>query len=180
MRSIVEPRLRRLVADHLGVAEEELSADLSLVEDLAADSLDFAELALAAEDELDLAIPEHALDGVRTYGELIEVVVSLARAHLETHAPRVAVVARVCRACAGAESTLERAGVLTPYLAETLADDVLSGGPGARIEVIVGAPAEEQALRYVRATFAWLADRGVQVMVQRERQHGGRHHSSAA
>ncbi len=179
MRSLVEPRMRRLVAEHLGVAEEELSPELSLVEDLAADSLDFAELALAVEDELDVVVPEELLDSVRTYGDLVEAAVALARARLESEAPRIAVVARVCRPAAGADATLERAGLLTPYLAETLADDVLRGGPGARIEVLVPGPAEDRALQHVRHTFAWLADRGVQVLVQRERQGAGLRTSAA-
>ena len=180
MRSLVEPRVRRLVAEHLGVAEEELSPELSLVEDLAADSLDFAELALAIEEELDLVIPEDMLDPVRTYDDLVEVTAGLARARLAAQAPPIPVVVRVRRPALGAEGVLERAGVLTPYMAETLADDVLRTGPGARIEVLVAPPAEELALRRVRETFGWLADRGVQVLVQRDRQAGGGRQPSAA
>ncbi len=180
MWSIVEPRIRRLVAEHLGVAEEELSPELSLVEDLAADSLDFAELGLAVEEDLDLAVPEEVLDGVRTYGDLVEATVGLARARLASEAPPVAVVARVRRPSPEADGTLERAGLLTPYFAETLADDVLRSGPGARIEVVIPAPAEEEALQHVRDAFSWLADRGVEVMVQRERQSTSHHHFTAA
>src|SRR5262249_10069831 len=179
MRSLVEPRVRRLVAEHLGVAEEELSPELSLVEDLAADSLDFAELALAIEEELDLTVPEDVLEPVRTYGDLVEAMIGLARARLEAQAPSIPVVVRVRRPTLGTEGTLERAGVLTPYLAETLADDVLRSGPGARIEVLVPGPAEDLALRRVRETFGWLADRGVQVLVQRERHPSTRHQPSA-
>jgi len=36
----VEPRLRRVVADNLGVALEDLTPEVSLTDDLAADSLD--------------------------------------------------------------------------------------------------------------------------------------------
>jgi acyl carrier protein len=179
MWSLVEPRVRRLVAEHLGVAEEELSPELSLVDDLAADSLDFAELALAVEEELDLAVPEDVLDGVRTYGELVEAAIALARARLESQAPNVLVVARVRRPALGAEGTLERTGLLTPYLAEVLADDVLRSGPGARIEVMVPAPARDDAIRHVRDAFSWLAQRGVQVVVQRERQGGASCQSAA-
>src|SRR4030095_10899173 len=95
MWSLVEPRVRRLVAEHLGVAEEELSPELSLVDDLAADSLDFAELALAVEEELDLAVPEDVLDGVRTYGELVEAAIALARARPQRKGPHVLGGARV-------------------------------------------------------------------------------------
>src|SRR4029453_12471509 len=125
MWSLVEPRVRRLVAEHLGVAEEELSPELSLVDDLAADSLDFAELALGGEEGLALAVPEDVPDGVRTYGELVEAAIALARARLESQAPNVLVVARVRRPALGAEGTLERTGLLTPSLAAGLADHVL-------------------------------------------------------
>ena len=180
MRNLVEPRVRRLVAEHLGVAEDSLSPELSLVEDLAADSLDFAELALAIEEELDLVVPEDVLEPVRTYGDLVDATLVLARARLEEQTPPIPVVARVKRPMLGADGVLERVGVLTPYLAETLADDVLRSGPGARIEVLVAAPAEELALRRVRETFGWLADRGVQVLVQRERHlSGGNQHNAA-
>ena len=170
MRSIVESRVRRLVAEHLGVAEEELSPELSLVDDLAADSLDFAELAVAAEEELDLCIPEDVIDAL----------MALARARLEHDAPRVPVVVRVRRPSAGIESMLERTGLLTPYLTETLADDVLRSGPGASIEVLVPGLSDDQALQHVRNAFAWLSGRGVQVMVQRDRHVGIRHQPSAA
>src|SRR4029450_3095206 len=87
MWRIVEPRVRRLVAEHLGVTEDELSPELSLVEDLAADSLDFAELGLAVEEELDVAVPDDVLDAVRTYGDLVEAAVGLARGRLEAGSP---------------------------------------------------------------------------------------------
>src|SRR5437899_2455880 len=64
----VEPRLRPLVADGLGVAPDDLASDVSLVDELAADSLDLLELILAAETEFDVAIPERAIVDVRTYG----------------------------------------------------------------------------------------------------------------
>ncbi len=179
MRSLVEPRVRRLVAEHLGVAEEDLSPELSLVDDLAADSLDFAELGLAVEEEFDLAIPEHVLDGVRTYGDLVEAAIGLARARLESQIPNVSVVARVRRPALGADSTLERTGLLTRYLTETLADDVLRSGPGACIEVMVAAPVRDDAIRHVRDAFSWLADRGVRVIVQRDRQGGASCQSAA-
>src|SRR5262249_35218543 len=119
MRSLVEPRVRRLVAEHLGVAEDELSPELSLVEDLAADSLDLAEPALACEEDPDIAAPEGVLEPVRTYGDLVEAMIGLARARLEAQAPSIPVVVRVRRPTLGTEGVLERTGVLTPYLAAT-------------------------------------------------------------
>ena len=44
MFDFVEPRVRRVVAEYLGVGVEELSDETSLTDDLAADSLDLVEL----------------------------------------------------------------------------------------------------------------------------------------
>src|SRR4029450_3554015 len=87
MWRIVEPRVRRLVAEHLGVTEDELSPELSLVEDLAADSLDFAELGLAVEEELDVAVPDDVLDAGRTYCDLVEATVGLGSAQRAASPP---------------------------------------------------------------------------------------------
>src|SRR5204863_8944159 len=72
MSDFVEPRVRRLVADHLGVGTEELTRDVSLADELAVDSLDLVELALALEAEFGISMSEATLDEVRTYGELAD------------------------------------------------------------------------------------------------------------
>jgi acyl carrier protein len=168
MRSLVEPRVRRIAADHLGVEEDELLPELSLVEDLAADSLDLAELGIAIEDDLGVAVPEVVLSEVRTYGELVETILGVVQAHVDAEmrrAQRPATIwARVFRP-SGEAPMLERGGPLTPYTAETLADDVLRTGPGARLEVTVTGAADEGAIERVRGQFAWLAQHGVEVKV---------------
>ena len=68
----VEARVRRVVADSLGVEAHDLVSSVSLADDLAADSLDLVELALDLEAELGVAIPERTLDDVRTFGDLVE------------------------------------------------------------------------------------------------------------
>src|SRR5215467_555625 len=123
MHQFVEPRIRRLVADHLGVGDDELTRDVSLTDDLAADSLDLVEVALALESEFDIAVPETLLDEVRTYGDLVDATVQLAmerRRHDARRAEPPVVRARVVSATHGA-STLERAVPLTPYEAEEIA-----------------------------------------------------------
>ncbi len=68
----MEPRVRRLVSQHLGVGLEQLVCDVSLRDDLAADSLDLAELALALEGTFAIVVPDRILDKVRTYRDLVE------------------------------------------------------------------------------------------------------------
>ena len=123
MWSLVEPRVRRLVAEHLGVAEEELSPELSLVDDLAADSLDFAELGRGGRGGARSRRSDGVLDGVRTYGDLVEAAIALARARLESRGARTSRWSRVC-----AEPALGSRG---PARARRAAD-ALSGGDARR------------------------------------------------
>ena len=68
----LEPRVRRLVSTQLGVGPEQLVADVSLRDDLAADSLDLAELALALEGTFTIEVSDRILAGVRTHHDLVE------------------------------------------------------------------------------------------------------------
>ena len=71
--------MRRVAADCLGIGADELSAGVSLTEDLAVDSLDLVDLAMALEAEFGIAVPDVVLDAVRSYGELVEAVEALVR-----------------------------------------------------------------------------------------------------
>src|SRR5207244_2672657 len=89
MQAALEPRVRCLVADTLGVGIDELAPDVSLTDELAADSLDLAELAARLEAELGLVVPERVLAHLRTYGDLV-------RAAIAEQGPAVA-IARAAR-----------------------------------------------------------------------------------
>ena len=74
MHEFIESHLRYLVADRLGVGDQELVPDVDLREDLAVDSLDLLELVLAVEAEFGIALPERVLDRVRRYGDLVDAI----------------------------------------------------------------------------------------------------------
>jgi acyl carrier protein len=171
MNEFVEPHVRRLVAERLGVGVEELVSDVSLRDDLAADSLDLVELAMALEGEFAIVVPERVLEEVRTYGDLVHTTSLLIRARCEAEArgaePPERVWMRIVPAGDGSSGTLERTGWLTPYTAETIAEDAVAAGRGARLEVTVAASATAGFAR-VQRQFAPLAARGVQVTVRRD------------
>ncbi len=171
MEEFVEPSVRRLVADHMGVGPQELVAEVSLRDELAADSLDLLELAMALEAEFVIAVPERLLGQVRTYGDLVHATGHLIRERLEAEARSAeappGMWARIVRAPSKPGGTLERSGWLTPYIAETIAEDALRAGGGTRLEVTVAASTTAGGLGRVQHQFAHLAERGVQVSVRR-------------
>lgn len=171
----IEPRIRGLTVAALGIDPEDLGPDVSLTDDLAADSLDLLELALVLEGEFQIVMPEAAIDEVRTYRDLVRVVgTSVAAAHERTRhvletppIVRTRVVSRVAR------GSTERATELTPYAAEEIAADALSAGPGAALDIVVRSANDEGAVAGVDRVFAWLRGRGVTVLVTPDRASVG-------
>jgi acyl carrier protein len=169
MRDLVEPRVRRVVAECLGVGGEELTADVSLIDDLAADSLDLVELAIGLEGTFGISFPEAAIDDMRTFGDLVETVRGLTHGR-DVEAPGPSLIwARVVPAESEASTRgLQRVGWLTPYTAETIAEDALRAGRGARLEVTVPPSVTDASLVHLQDRFAWLGERGVTVSVRRD------------
>jgi acyl carrier protein len=172
MEFLCEPRLRDLVAENLGVNPDDLTSDVSLTDDLAADSLDLVELALALEEDFGLTVPERAIAEVRTYGELVAAIEILARAGAEARPTMEPVRVRVrVGVPGGSRGVLERAEWLTPYAAETIIEDALRAGPGAQLEIRVAEDGGDAGVRRVQQQFAWLGRRGIAVDVHRDRGH---------
>ena len=65
----------------------------------------------------------------------------------------------------GQGGELDRVGWLTPYTAQTIGEDALRAGRGARLDVTVITGTNATSLARVRAEFGWLGARGVQVTV---------------
>jgi acyl carrier protein len=164
MFNFVEPRVRRLVAEHLGIGSDELSPIVSLTDDLAADSLDLVELAMAIEQELGIVLPDTAMADVRTYGDLLAVIEAIRHAPQDEPSEPPVVWARIVRQ----HDELHRAGWLTPYTTETIAEDAARSGRGTRLEMIVSPGASDAVLERLDEQFAWLRRRGVEVCISRE------------
>jgi len=59
-------RVREIIAYQLGEKVEDVEADMAVVEDLGADSLDVVELAMALEEEYDIEILEEDMVAMPT------------------------------------------------------------------------------------------------------------------
>lgn len=64
--SNIEERVKKIVAEQLGVKEEEVKNEASFVEDLGADSLDTVELVMALEEEFETEIPDEEAEKITT------------------------------------------------------------------------------------------------------------------
>ncbi|HET6921907.1 MAG TPA: acyl carrier protein [Anaeromyxobacteraceae bacterium] len=67
----VEQKVKGIIAEQLGVSEEEIKATSSFIEDLGADSLDIVELVMAMEEEFEVEIPDEEAENIKTVQDAI-------------------------------------------------------------------------------------------------------------
>jgi len=70
--STVEERVKKIVAEQLGVKEEEITSEASFVDDLGADSLDTVELVMALEQEFETEIPDEDAEKIATIADAVK------------------------------------------------------------------------------------------------------------
>ena len=64
--SSIEQRVKAIVAEQLGVKEEEVTNESSFVDDLGADSLDTVELVMRFEEEFGIEIPDEDAEKIQS------------------------------------------------------------------------------------------------------------------
>ena len=74
--SSIEEQVNAIVAEQLGVKEDEVKNDASFVDDLGADSLDTVELVMALEEEFETEIPDEDAEKITTVQQAIDFVTS--------------------------------------------------------------------------------------------------------
>lgn len=65
-------KVREIVADKLGIPEEDIRPESDFIDDLGADSLYLNEIVYEIEEEFDLRVPDEAFDALRTVGQAVD------------------------------------------------------------------------------------------------------------
>jgi len=68
----IEQRVKKIIAEQLGLKAEEIKNDASFVDDLGADSLDTVELVMALEEEFETEIPDEEAEKITTVQHAID------------------------------------------------------------------------------------------------------------
>jgi acyl carrier protein len=72
----IEQRVKKIVAEQLGVNEADIKIESSFVDDLGADSLDTVELVMALEEEFECEIPDEEAEKITTVKQAVDYVVA--------------------------------------------------------------------------------------------------------
>ena len=75
----IEKRVKKIVAEQLGVNEADVKNESSFVNDLGADSLDTVELVMALEEEFECEIPDEEAEKITTVQQATDYI----QAHLK-------------------------------------------------------------------------------------------------
>ena len=72
----LEAKVKKIIAEKLGVDEASVKNEASFIDDLGADSLDTVELIMALEEEFNVQIPDEDAEKITTVKQAIDYVAS--------------------------------------------------------------------------------------------------------
>jgi len=76
MSDDISIKVRKIVADHLGIDEAKVLEESSFIDDLGADSLDTVELVMAFEEEFGSEISDNEAEKILTVGDAVKFIES--------------------------------------------------------------------------------------------------------
>ncbi len=68
---MVFEKLKTIIIEEFEIEEELITMNTSLTDELDIDSLDLVDLVMTVEDEFSIELPDEALEGMKTIGDLV-------------------------------------------------------------------------------------------------------------
>lgn len=69
---MVFEKVRSILVGQLGIDEDKVIMDASIVDDLGADSLDVVDLIMSLEEEFDIEIPDEDVENMKTVSDIVK------------------------------------------------------------------------------------------------------------
>ncbi len=69
---MVFDKVKEIIIDQLDVDAEKVTNGANIQDDLGADSLDVVDLVMSIEEEFDIEIPDEAVEGIKTVGDIVK------------------------------------------------------------------------------------------------------------
>ena len=76
MTKDISAKVKKMVADHLGIEESKVVEEANFIDDLGADSLDTVELVMAFEEEFGSEISDSEAEKILTVGDAVKFIES--------------------------------------------------------------------------------------------------------
>ncbi len=69
---MVFDKVKEIIVDQLDVDADAVTNGANIQDDLGADSLDVVDLVMSLEEEFDIEIPDEAVEGIKTVGDIVK------------------------------------------------------------------------------------------------------------
>ncbi len=73
---MVFEKVKDIIVEQLDVAEDAVTLEASITEDLGADSLDVVDLVMSIEESFDVEIPDEEVENIKTVGDIVKYIES--------------------------------------------------------------------------------------------------------
>ncbi len=73
---MVFEKVKAILSEQLEVAEDSITMESMIADDLGADSLDVVDLLMSLEDEFEIEIPDEEIENIKTVGNLVNYIES--------------------------------------------------------------------------------------------------------
>ncbi len=71
---MIYEKVVEILAEQFDIDSSEITSDTLIVDDLGADSLDVVDIMMSLEDEFTVEVPDEAVDGIKTVGDIVKFV----------------------------------------------------------------------------------------------------------